>query len=115
MRISDWSSDVCSSYLCRRCSRDEGGPEEGVDRGLGDQAVDDQTITVRRQYELGIATIAAQQERPGLAADRIATPSVVPQTDRGGSTRRWRARPHEHGKRVVEGEGEQEGDEPGGA
>src|SRR3546814_7606592 len=101
MRISDWSSDVCSSYLCRRCSRDEGGPEEGVDRGLGDQAVDDQTIPVRRQYELGIATIAAQQERPGLAAERIATPAVVPQTDRGAPIRLWSARP-KHDRKIHE-------------
>src|SRR3546814_20074635 len=87
MRISDWSSDVCSSDL-RRCARADGGAGR-EDAGVSDLAVrldwsdlDDAqraaalarpTRTVSRELRAGVAAILDQVRARGDAALRELT------------------------------------------
>src|SRR3546814_20198462 len=69
MRISDWSSDVCSSDLAAR--RERGEDDDGA-----------QSRNARRLRHAG----RMRDDRAGVGADRYQTPLA------GGGARRWQPR-----------------------
>src|SRR3546814_18076091 len=68
MRISDWSSDVCSSDLCDELS--EGGGDEEATVGIGETATERLGILVRHlRLEPPDAIAAGGVEGPDLEID----------------------------------------------
>src|SRR3546814_19737453 len=63
MRISDWSSDVCSSYLVA----DDGGPRLAIEAGGGPEGEEAEGGDYRRQQE-GRHAQCLEHARPGRPA-----------------------------------------------
>src|SRR3546814_16893910 len=100
MRISDWSSDVCSSDLAVAAERAADGAFQPGDRGAAHHAaLSAQSPFPIQHAELHLHTGAAEADRPGQR--HAVPPRLVPQIYAGWRADRARSEERRVGKACV--------------
>src|SRR3546814_13086476 len=98
MRISDWSSDVCSSDLFRRGDRHNGDAQHRFSRellGAGTRSPHMRIASIVTAPAAGIAAASAVAA-PGQSQRKIAVGPKITNAGPGG-TRNWQAGPPRRG------------------